>query len=218
MKLLLDEACPLQHSPDLSVLELGSGSGDFVKACNTVYPRTTITAVEKNTECSGNFNRLHCTYIPLSIEEYVNTCKDHYDVICLFDVLEHLRDPLHIMREITALLSPQGKIVLTTPVTDSRLKHIMGKFWPQYKLEHLFYFSNASFRKIGTMLGLNISKISPLSKTLPLSYLLSVGSNFGPSLFMNSVTYLSKIVPMRLYDRKLRLPLGETLVIYEKST
>lgn len=40
---------------------------------------------------------------------------ERYDVICLFDVLEHLGDPLEVIRGLGNLLAPGGSLVITVP-------------------------------------------------------------------------------------------------------
>ena len=217
-ELLRNELCLTQGNADLTTLELGAGSGDFVKVFNDICPRSKITAVEKSQEITHEYEGLKCTVIQLSIEEYLSNCKEYFDIVFLFDVLEHLRDPLHTLKRVTTLLRPRGKIILTVPTTDSGLKRIMGKFWPQYKLEHLFYFSTASFSSIGSVLGLRIKTMTPVRKALPLSYLISVGSNFGPRIFSRSIIALSKVLPVTLYDRVFTLSLGEMFVVYEKNS
>jgi SAM-dependent methyltransferase len=214
---LLKKHFPLtSYTPDFKALELGSGGGDFVAAFNTLFPQAAITAVEMNTEGADKLRGLNCRVVNIAIEDFLEDCVDRYDSIFMFDVLEHLRSPVESLRRLSRLLKADGRIYLTTPLAGSMLHRLTGRFWPQYKLEHLFYFSKTSFDKIGEQVGLRTEKSIALSKTLPISYLLSVGSNFGPKVFTRLVDYGSKILPGSLYERRVRLPLGEVLVVYGK--
>lgn len=40
---------------------------------------------------------------------------EEFDVVCLFDVLEHLRDPLKALKCLKSMLKPNGMIILTVP-------------------------------------------------------------------------------------------------------
>jgi len=62
-----------------SILDVGYGNGDFLKVC--------VQGIEK---CYGNDVSGYPT--PEGVEFVDNIFKEHYDVICFFDVLEHFED------------------------------------------------------------------------------------------------------------------------------
>ncbi|MDP2688748.1 MAG: class I SAM-dependent methyltransferase [Deltaproteobacteria bacterium] len=198
-------------------LELGSGEGDFVKAFNSLYPGASITAVEMNAEGAENFKKLKCRHVAASIEDFLGSCRESYDVIFMFDVLEHLRSPVDTLACAASLLRPGGKICLTAPLAGSGLHRLAGRLWPQYKLEHLFYCSKEAFVRMGGRLGLTVREVSPLSKKLPISYLLSVGYHFGPRAFSKITACVTRLMPRSLYESRISLPFGEAFVVYEKK-
>ncbi|MBI1912824.1 MAG: class I SAM-dependent methyltransferase [Deltaproteobacteria bacterium] len=200
-----------------SVLELGSGGGDFVRAFNRLYRGSKITAVEMNPESETILTKLDCEYFRADVLEFLESCDKRFDIVFMFDVLEHLRDPAKTLSNISRLLNPGGKIVLTAPLSGSLLHRITGRLWPQYKLEHLFYFSAKSFELLGLRAGLKPLKIDALAKKLPVSYLLSVGSNFGPKIFSSLVNSVTGSVPSLLYNFKIKLQLGEAFIVYAKN-
>ncbi len=218
-KELLEDKGPdlLPRSSRFSALELGAGNGDFIKAFNSVFSSAEITAVERNTESASRLGKLACKYVPLSIEDFLNGCRESYELIFLFDVLEHLRDPMGALKMISKILKPHGRIILTLPLTGTLLHRLTGRMWPQYKLEHLYYFSTESLRMMGSRLQLKTCEISLLQKKLPISYLLSVGNNFGPRSFSCLVKFIAMLTPSFLHGCMVRLSLGEAFVIYEKN-
>ncbi len=68
----------------------------------------------------------------------------YFDVITLTDVLEHLKNPSEIFKEICRILKPNGIIVLTVPNFDSITRKILQKNWFQYKDEHITYWNKKS--------------------------------------------------------------------------
>lgn len=215
--ILVANSFMLPQGRGFSALELGSGEGDFVKAFNAVFPGRSITAVEMNREGAENLKRLDCRYVPAFIEEFLEKCAENYDVIFMFDVIEHLRRPVETMEKVAAVLRPGGKVFLTAPLAGSKLHLLTGRLWPQYKLEHIFYFSKDSFYRMGERLGLKVLEVSPFSKKLPVSYLLSVGAHFGPHAFSLITGWVARILPERLCGARLKLPLGEAFVVYGKN-
>jgi hypothetical protein len=68
----------LKYTPK-SVLDIGYGNGDFLKACSTIIP-----------ECYGN--DITNYQLPHSVQFIDDIFSKHFDVITFFDVLEHFED------------------------------------------------------------------------------------------------------------------------------
>jgi 2-polyprenyl-3-methyl-5-hydroxy-6-metoxy-1,4-benzoquinol methylase len=78
-----------------------------------------------------------------------------FDAVSLFDVLEHLIDPLRILRRCVALLKPGGILFLYVPNYDSASRLLMGKdahfIWPTH---HLNYYTPVTIRDLMAREGL----------------------------------------------------------------
>jgi 2-polyprenyl-3-methyl-5-hydroxy-6-metoxy-1,4-benzoquinol methylase len=72
-----------------------------------------------------------------------------FDAVSLFDVLEHLLDPLATLRACARLLRPGGIVFLYVPNYDSASRLLMGKdahfIWPTH---HLNYYTPATMRDL----------------------------------------------------------------------
>lgn len=77
------------------------------------------------------------------------------DAISLFDVLEHLLDPVRTLRACTRLLRPGGIVFLYVPNYDSASRLLMGKdahfIWPTH---HLNYYTPATIGHLMAREGL----------------------------------------------------------------
>ncbi len=79
-----------------------------------------------------------------------------FDAVSLFDVLEHLLDPIRTLRACTRLLKPGGIVFLYVPNYDSASRLLMGRdahfIWPTH---HLNYYTPATIRDLMTREGLD---------------------------------------------------------------
>jgi SAM-dependent methyltransferase len=72
-----------------------------------------------------------------------------FDLITLWDVLEHLPDPHAAVTEIHRLLRPGGRLVLTTGDAGSLTARVCGRRWHLYTIpEHLFFYTRDSIERL----------------------------------------------------------------------
>lgn len=73
-----------------------------------------------------------------------------FDVVTLWDVIEHVVDPAAELDRARRLLRPGGWLVVHTMDIDAPVARLMGKRWPWLMDMHLYYFSA---RTLGQMLA-----------------------------------------------------------------
>ena len=111
-----------------------------------------------------------------------NFPADFFDVVTMWDVIEHFADPLRELREVHRLLKKEGVLCIHTINIESPLAKLMGANWPWLMEMHLYYFSpetlSAMLRKAGfapikkmtqgrfLRLGYLISRLVPYSQRL----------------------------------------------------
>ena len=87
-----------------------------------------------------------------------------FDVIHLGQTIEHLGDPLTVVRRLRSLLKVGGQMVLSTPNLDSKQIDLFGPTWshwhPPY---HRFLFSPKSLRLMAELAGLSVVHIRSYS-------------------------------------------------------
>ncbi len=96
-----------------------------------------------------------------------------FDVVVFGDVLEHLRDPLPVLRQARHLLAPGGYVVISIPHVahgDVRMSLMLGRF-PYRSLglldsTHLRFFTRANLQSL--LLGAGFAAIEIRTTTAPL--------------------------------------------------
>jgi 2-polyprenyl-3-methyl-5-hydroxy-6-metoxy-1,4-benzoquinol methylase len=75
--------------------------------------------------------------------------ENSFDAVSLFDVLEHLLEPVRTLRACVDLLAPNGILFLYVPNFDSASRLLMGAnahfIWPTH---HLNYYTPATIRDV----------------------------------------------------------------------
>lgn len=199
------------------VLDVGTAEGDCILAISQSWPEAQLAALECNQEAANYLRDVNCKVDSRRIDEWLAQSPESlYDVIIMFDVLEHLRNPLETLKGLRRALAPRGKLICSFPNSDSISRRFLGRFWPQYKLEHLFYFSERSLKYFESQVNFKRLGCYALRKRLPLDYLLTVGSHFGPPLTQKATSVVRRVLPTILTKRSLRLGFGEWLWVVEK--
>lgn len=76
-----------------------------------------------------------------------------FDVITMFDTLEHLADPVAEVRTAAGLLKPGGLLAVRTPNLLAVEFDVFGRYYHSLKMEHLHYFSGRSLCRCFELAG-----------------------------------------------------------------
>jgi SAM-dependent methyltransferase len=139
------------------------------------------------------------------------------DIVTLMGVIEHVTDPVKLLRRSSSLLKEDGILMLQTPDSTSLLAGIMGKFWPPYEpVEHIHLFGRKSLERILLELGYGNIEFRPHWKKLPISYVYSMLRNFGPELY-RLVGPFYRFLPRFVTGRSFPFYIGEMIVIAQRG-
>lgn len=90
----------------------------------------------------------------------VSLTADYFDVITLWNVIEHLSNPLQALKKAHALLKDDGVLIINCPNFNSILRVAFGDKW--YQLDaprHLYHFTPETLRQMLKISGFKIKKI-----------------------------------------------------------
>lgn len=198
------------------VLEVGCGKGEFL--VESRLAGFDVYGLEYSADAAAAANR-RLEQERVQVGQVGTTPLDDctFDAIAFFDVIEHVRDPLEFMRRIARALKPGGVVLLTTPVVDSLSARIMRRHWMEYKVEHLFYFTQRSLRKLFDDAGLDPVDARPNIKVLSFDYIYRHFARFRVPLVTPALGLVRRCVPESLANRPITLTASGSLLAVAKK-
>ena len=108
--------------------------------------------------------------LPVKVGELLDDtfAPKSFDVVTLWDVIEHFPDPRAVMELLGRLAAPGCLIFLTTGNVASPIAHMLGKHWRLITpLEHYSFFAPATMRRLLATAGFRTERITSPWKWVP---------------------------------------------------
>jgi 2-polyprenyl-3-methyl-5-hydroxy-6-metoxy-1,4-benzoquinol methylase len=102
-------------------LEIGSGFGAFVALASKLCP--TFQGCDQNPSALQVASERGLNVKDVDLQALTRSEPASYDVVCAFQVLEHVGAPGEFLRTCCALLKPRGKLILSLPNAESYLQY-----------------------------------------------------------------------------------------------
>jgi len=134
----------------LKVLEVGCGQGAFFKY---LAGRHQYRGLEFNDKAMGLAKRKGLDVSKKSIQDEAVSASEFYDVVCHFQVLEHVSDVRGFMSACVKTLKPGGLLLTTVPADDSFVGVASGD-WLNMPPHHLTRWTDKALVAIYESLGL----------------------------------------------------------------
>ena len=145
----------------LRVLDVGCSRGNFLEAgarlgfcMEGVEPAANIAAAARAQGLTVHTGLLADIKLPAA----------SFDAITLFEVIEHLKEPLPLLRECHRVLKPGGILVLSTGNTASWTVRAMQARWDYFDIArdggHISFYNPRSTALLGTRAGFATERIA----------------------------------------------------------
>ena len=95
-----------------------------------------------------------------------------FDVVTVWDVLEHVEDPKRFLDECHRVLKPGGLLVVNYPDIGSWIARAMGRRWVFLISVHLYYFTRQTMGEMLRRTGFEVAEIRPHVQRLESQYVL----------------------------------------------
>jgi 2-polyprenyl-3-methyl-5-hydroxy-6-metoxy-1,4-benzoquinol methylase len=132
-----------------------------------------------------------------------------YDVITMWDVVEHLSDPRRDLAAAFDLLAPGGRLHVSTIDAASPVARLLGRRWPWLMDMHLLYFDRATLPALLEEVGFRVVSRRLYTHTVSADYLLrKLAASFPPAAPLFGA--LRWILPAKL---PVPVNLGDNMVV-----
>lgn len=141
-----------------SLLDVGCASGRFIGSLNG-KPDWNVAGVEISPYASQLARDQGLNVFTGTLEQA--TFPDNsFDVVTMWDVLEHLHDPGATLREVYRILKADGILVLRLPNADSRDAKLFGPYWSGLDApRHLYVFGITTLSNLLAKTGFQVQRI-----------------------------------------------------------
>ena len=137
------------------VLDLGCGRGEFVRLANR--KGINITGIDMSSEFIYDSQLEILNIDNIDLESATAKYKYFFDVICCFQVLEHVSEPAKFINAILMMLKIHGRMILSVPNSESYLQYVDNLL--DMPPHHMTKWSEETFRALENYFPIKIKKI-----------------------------------------------------------
>lgn len=158
----------MKQSTLIHLLDFGAGNAHISRSFKShLGNKVVIYCYEPNTLCKDLYQKHQLIHITNLMD-----ITKKIDLIYMIEVIEHLEDPISILKSLTKTLNPSGKIFISTPV-GAKSEKVTNAFDTE---SHLHFFTENS-----------------LNYALDKSGLKSITYKYFPEMYPINSSYLKKI-------------------------
>jgi SAM-dependent methyltransferase len=141
-----------------SVLDVGCGTGEFLISLRR--RGIDVHGLEPSTFAASHAAAAGLDIFQGDVGDY--SAGRQFDLITLWNVIEHMRKPTDDLGRLRNLLAPGGTIVVLTPDAGSHQARAFGRDWAGLEVpKHLQLFDGPSLRALATNAGLSQVEVRP---------------------------------------------------------
>lgn len=97
-----------------------------------------------------------------------------FDVVCCFQVMDHMPDPAMFMRAVNNVLADGGLFLTINHDIRSPIARLLGEHSPMYDIEHIYLFDRSTICKLFVKSGFDVSYCRPLRNMYTADYALKM--------------------------------------------
>jgi SAM-dependent methyltransferase len=165
----LSKLDPLVDSKD-SLLEIGCGNGFFLEEALTRGYRT-VRGVEPSAQAVSKADPKVRDSIVCEMMRPGVFPAATFDVVCLFQVFDHISDPGPLLDECLNVLKPGGLALILNHNIESFSARILGERSPIIDIEHTYLYSPRTLSRLAKAHGFQIEKTGAVWNHYRLRYL-----------------------------------------------
>jgi SAM-dependent methyltransferase len=203
----LDQACRGLF-PREALLEVGCGNGFFLlEALDAGFHE--VVGVEPSRVAAEGADKRVRDRIHVDVIRPGLFKEGQFDVVCMFQVLDHLPDPGLVLRECRRVLRPGGTFLSVHHDIGAFSARLLKEASPIIDVEHTYLFDASTSRQLLERNGFIVNQIGAAWNRVSLHYLMRMVP--FPQGIKHGV--LGALEQTRLSDLRLQLPLGNLYAV-----
>ncbi len=208
---------PTFNSKNCKMLDLGCGEGFSTIEGSKLGLKT--TGVDISVEAISIADRKYGSMFfssPLEKIDCLNLPKD-FDLITLFDVLDHVYDPSKVIELTSSHIKKNGFLFVDVCNFNSLYRYIMGKSYVHIiPYEHLSYFSKKTLKRLLEKNGFKIIFLKNHPRKINFNFLTMTLKTFNPILG-KFFSFVGKLLPDKLKEKNISFPIGLISIMAQKK-
>ncbi len=192
-------------------LEIGCGNGFFLKQAKKLKFKN-IFGVEPGIETVKMADKKIKKNIIIDIFKKGQFRKESVDLICLFQVLDHIPNPNELLAECYKILSPGGGVLCINHNVESYSAKILKDKSPIFDIEHTYLYNKSTLSQIFNKNKFIVRNVFDVANRYPISYWLRM---FPLSFTVKKL--LEKFLTLiKLSERKIWISAGNIGIFAQK--
>jgi SAM-dependent methyltransferase len=132
-----------------------------------------------------------------------------FDAVTLFQVLDHLPDPVEVLSEVRRLLRPGGVILALNHNVDAWSARVLRERSPIFDVEHTYLYSPETMRRLFNEVGFDVISVGPVQNTYSIGYLV----HLTPLPHRLKAAFLPRLKRSKVGQTTLTVPLGNLCLL-----
>jgi 2-polyprenyl-3-methyl-5-hydroxy-6-metoxy-1,4-benzoquinol methylase len=201
----------LPNSP-ASILDIGCAGGAFLLAAKNFghLPKGLEPSKELVDQASNSRDLIVVQGVA---EDATNLFDEKFDVVTMWDVLEHVIDPVKTLQIAGSLVKENGIIILNVPDMGTGMAKIVGKRNWWISSVHLYHFRQHHLSELLSRINFSLIAKKRYFQVLELGYLIDIAVQMG----IPGTKKVSKLIPRKIKNLKLKYYASQTTFVFGRE-
>jgi 2-polyprenyl-3-methyl-5-hydroxy-6-metoxy-1,4-benzoquinol methylase len=150
-----------KDNSDIRILDVGCSNGSFVFIANSLGLQAEGIDPSEKAVNNGIKRGLK---LHLGLLNDLAFDNDSFDAITLHEVIEHVSDPITLLKECARILRPNGVLLVGTGNTESWTRQMQKSKWDFFDMKkhggHISFFSPKSLNILASRTGFSVVKVA----------------------------------------------------------
>ncbi len=195
-----------------TLLEIGCGNGFFLEQA-LAHGYRAVSGVEPSREASANASAPVRRQIVCDVMRPGLFAPDQFDVICLFQVFDHIADPGALLEECRRVLKPGGVVLLFNHNVAALSARLLREHSPIVDIEHTYLYSPKTIARLLEQHGFKLRTAAAVWNRVSLYYL----ARLLPFPKAIKTWILAGLQRVRLEHLAVWIPLGNLWAVAAKT-